>query len=109
MDTLHSDYAFIISPAPEHRMTFANEPDTLNGGWDFGLYPNPADKVLNLIVPDDVVMDIAIYDLTGRRAKSWSSVTGPNLRLSFDGLARGAYYVRVSDGEHKKTKELIIR
>ncbi len=110
LDTLHADYAFIISPAPLLRsMPTSNEMDTLDGGWDFVLYPNPADNALNVLLPDDAPTDIAIHDLSGRLVLAWGSVSGPLLRLPVGELARSAYYVRVSDGLNTKVKKLIIR
>ena len=109
LDTLHSDYAFIITVAPEHRsMTIPNGTDTL-GRWDFGLYPNPADDMLNLLLPDDAPTDIAIYDQTGRKVHSWASVIGPLITLPVGELARGACTMRVADGLHRKVKQLIVR
>lgn len=110
LDTLHSDYAVIITLAPEHRsMTYSDGSDTVGPNWDFGLYPNPADDVLNVLLPDDAPMNIAIYDLSGRRIRSWESVNGPRFSLSVGELSRGPYYVRVSDSIHSRVKQLIIR
>lgn len=109
LDTLHSDYAFIITPTAEYKsMTYSDETDTLDGGWDFGLYPNPADDELNVALPDSPA-DITIYDLSGRRVSSWGSLSGPLVRLSIGQLSPGVYSVRASDGTHTKVKELIIR
>lgn len=109
LDTIHSDYAFIIAPGPEHRsMTIPSETDTL-GVWDFGLYPNPVADQMNVVLPDDRPKNITIHDLSGRQVRYWSSGSGPLLRLPIGQLARDVYSVRVSDGAHSRVKQLIIR
>lgn len=113
LDTLHADYAFIISPQPVHRnMQVAvgdAEPVAKASGWDYSLYPNPARDELNLVLPDDEPVDIALYDLSGRWLRGWSRMKGPGIPLPIDRLAQGAYYVRVSAGEHSRVKPLIIQ
>ncbi|MCW5899476.1 MAG: T9SS type A sorting domain-containing protein [Flavobacteriales bacterium] len=111
MDTLHADYAFIITPAPfVKNMLFAAEDEVpaMDTGWDFVLYPNPARDELYVKMPDDTPHDITLLDLSGRRIQAWSSVTGPMLRLPLGQLAKGAYYVRVAEEAHSRTKKLII-
>jgi len=111
LDTLHSDYAFILTPSViEHRsMILSDGSTTVGPNWDFVLSPNPADDMLNLLLPDDGSSDIAIFDLSGRRVLSWDGVSGPLVNLSIEKLSAGAYSVRVIDGAHSKVKELVIR
>lgn len=64
------------------------------------------DRTLRL--PDDMPKDVILIDLTGRQLQTWSSVTGPILHLPIDELAKGIYWIRVSDGANSKAKRLIV-
>ncbi len=112
LDTLHSDYAFIIAPYPVSRSMFVPNVVDLSSAvldWDFSIYPNPASDELFVRLPDSTPKDIVLYDLTGRRVHSWSSMSGP-IRLRLIGnLAKGAYCVQVSDATTTKVKRLIIQ
>ena len=111
LDTLRSDYAFIITPEPFVKSLplppMVEEPP-MEAGWDFVIYPNPARDELFLRMPDDTPQDIALHDLAGRLAGAWGQVTGPLIRLPLSRISRGAYWIRVSNGTHVKAKKLII-
>ncbi|MEO8587814.1 MAG: T9SS type A sorting domain-containing protein [Flavobacteriales bacterium] len=109
LDTLHSDYAFIISPFPEVKsLTLPTVEQVRPSDWDFTLFPNPTRDELFVRLPDDKPKSIVIYDLAGRQINVWSSVIGPVQHLPITEIAKGAYWVRVSDGSNSKTKQLII-
>jgi hypothetical protein len=109
LDTLRSDYAFLIAPWPIVKsLTTTQESVSEVSGWDFHLYPNPARDELFLRLPDDTPKDITLHDLAGRQIHTRSSVSGPLQRLPVGQLAKGAYYIRVSDGVNSKVKKLII-
>jgi hypothetical protein len=111
LDTLRADYAFIITPEPFVKSLplppMAEEPPMENG-WDFIMYPNPARDELFLRLPDDTPKDITLHDLAGRQIHVRSSVTGVVVHLPVGQLAKGVYYVRVSDGSNSTTKKLVI-
>lgn len=112
IDTLHSDYAFIISTSQIPKsLTIPAAVDTAfaEAGWDFILYPNPARDELFVQLPDDQPRRIVLHDLTGRQIRSWESAKGPVLRIPVEQLARGPYALRVSGGSTSKTKKFIIR
>lgn len=83
--------------------------ETVADGWDFIIFPNPAVDELFIRLPDEWPKDIALFDLAGRRIGAWSNVGGPTQRLPVGQLAKGAYYVQVSDGTTSKMKKLIVR
>lgn len=110
LDTLHADYAFIISPAPivkslsQHQVA---EPPN-DRPWDFTLHPNPTRDELFIRLPDDAPKVIELYDPSGRQLNTWGSVTATMHRLSVEGLAKGVYWIRVSDGVNTKTRKLLV-
>ncbi|MBK8499977.1 MAG: T9SS type A sorting domain-containing protein [Flavobacteriales bacterium] len=110
LDTLHTDYAFIISPFPDVKSMPLTPLEDVHIGsdWDFGLYPNPTRGELFVRLPDDVPKEIVTQDLSGRHIQAWSSVRGPLQHLPIEGFAQGVYWVRVSDGTNSKAKKLII-
>lgn len=111
LDTLHSDYAFIISPEPlVKRLQVSSPPDpvAIAVGWDFGVFPNPADDILHLQLPDKKAIEIVLWDLTGRQVGTWHNLSGPLQSLPISQLARGSYWVRVSIDGDTRTKQLIV-
>ncbi|MBK9175548.1 MAG: T9SS type A sorting domain-containing protein [Flavobacteriales bacterium] len=111
LDTLHSDYAFIISTGPIEKGRRIDElvapsqaPD-----WGFIAYPNPATDELNLRFEVDAVRDIDLFDVLGKRLKNWNNVGGVEARLALEGLSKGFYTLRVSSAEGYNSKTLIIQ
>lgn len=111
LDTLRSDYAFIIAPEFFLRSTpyspVAEEPP-VPSGWDFDMYPNPTRDALFLRMHDDIPKDVVILDVIGRRVITRANVSSTIFQLPVGQLAQGAYWVRVEDGANARTKKLII-
>jgi hypothetical protein len=108
LDTLRSDYAFLIGPWPIVKSMATAQEHVPEVGWDFHLYPNPAREELFLQLPDDTPKEITVWDVWGRVAVRYQNITTPLFHLTTTQFAKGAYWVRVSDGEHWKVKKLII-
>jgi hypothetical protein len=109
LDTLHSDYAFVITPQPFFKSLHQLADETVPpDGWDFTLYPNPTRGLLILGFSDDVIKDVFLLDGSGRRVASYSNVNSQRFHISTEQLAKGAYWVFVSTGDQSKTKKLII-
>ena len=110
LDTLHTDYAFIISTGPIEKSALIPLEELFAGAdVDFGIYPNPAREEVFLRLPDDAPRDILLHDLTGRYVHEWKGLSGPMLRLPLGELATGVYCVRVSTGTTHKTKKLLVQ
>jgi len=84
------------------------DPDYKNSDWNFSLYPNPARNEVNVVLPNDEPVDVALYDLLGRRVRGWKQINGPQIHLPMECFAEGAYYLRVSSDGHERVKPLII-
>jgi len=111
LDTLRSDYAFIITPEFFARSTPYSpvaEESPVPSGWDFDMYPNPTRDALFLRMHDDIPKEIVILDVTGRRVVTRANVASTIYQIPVGQLAQGAYWVRVRDGADAKTKKLII-
>ncbi|HPF90234.1 MAG TPA: T9SS type A sorting domain-containing protein [Flavobacteriales bacterium] len=110
LDTLRSDYTFIITPGPFmkrlHRPSVVEQP--VSAGWDFGLYPNPTRDGFYLAMQDEVPKEIALFDLAGRRITQVVNVTDLIHYFSVEHLAMGTYWVRVSNGTDQKVKKLMV-
>jgi hypothetical protein len=111
LDTLRSDYAFIITPTFfEKRLPprpFLDQP-LAESEWDFTLYPNPGHDVIYLRFSDDLPKSISLLDIAGRQVMTRSGINTPTFNLYTAHLAMGPYWVLVSDGERRKVKKLII-
>jgi len=111
LDTLRSDYAFLITPLPfvkSLRLPIDNEANDTESDWDFGLFPNPTRGMLHLRLPSDGVKSVRILDVAGRTTYQRIGISGSNLICSLDELAKGLYLVHVGDGVNTKTKKLIL-
>jgi|694.fasta_scaffold01002_15 hypothetical protein len=75
---------------------------------DFHLYPNPAHGEFFLHFQEEGPKSITVLDLSGRIVHSWSNVAGKLNHFSAEGLARGAYWVRATDGRRSATKKLLV-
>jgi hypothetical protein len=74
----------------------------------FGLYPNPANNLLNIQLPHTEEFNVVIYDMTGRELLQISQAQG-NMSLPLESLEKGVYIIKVqsesSTGFRKFIKE----
>lgn len=81
----------------------------------FQIYPNPAfDNIgMKLNIPSATYSNISLYDLTGRKIKTFyngSLHQGLNsLHFGINGLDRGLYFVVVKTDKQSQVQKLIIR
>lgn len=110
LDTLQSDYAFIVTTAPFTKSRHVNtgEAPKSEVAWDFELFPNPTTDQLFLNFVDINPKWIVIFDVSGRRVFSQSSVTSRIHTLNVGHFAHGVYWVRVDDGLHRSVKKFIV-
>ncbi|MEZ4757334.1 MAG: T9SS type A sorting domain-containing protein [Flavobacteriales bacterium] len=113
LDTLHADYAFIISPEPLVKRRSGNPVGTLATDipttWDFTLYPNPAREEAWLHFENDNPKDIQVVDAMGRLLRTYNSVTSIDLHLDLHHVASGLVSIRVNEGTHVGHKKLLIQ
>lgn len=113
IDTLHADYAFIISPEPlvKRRGGILTEENTTKvpATWDFSLYPNPAHAEAWLHFDNDKPKDIQVLDATGRLLYITRSITAFSVVIDLRKLARGLVTVRVSEDNKVGYKKLLIQ
>jgi hypothetical protein len=112
IDTLHTDYAFIITPEPFVKSGDAHvEPDAavFKETWDVTIYPNPASHAVHVESFDVLLEEISILDLTGRVITTRNHLNASRMQLDVSGLAKGAYWIKVSSGIVSTTKKLILK
>ncbi len=110
LDTLRSDYAFVITPEPFFKQMEldASPVDPIPPDLDFDLFPNPSRTEVFVRMTVDAPKDIVLFDPSGRHIETIGSVTSTQCRLPVGLLAKGVYYVRVSAGLSTKVKKLVI-
>ncbi|MBK6343489.1 MAG: T9SS type A sorting domain-containing protein [Flavobacteriales bacterium] len=111
LDTLRSDFAFIITPEPfvkSLRRPIEHEEAPMVDEWDFSLFPNPTRSVLFLRLPAGTTKEITLHDVAGKVVMRQTNVGSSFHQLAIGQLAMGAYWVRVNDGTNSKIKKLII-
>lgn len=113
LDTIHSDYAFVVAFDPVVRSMLAGaETDNTTSfpDWDFSIYPNPARETLRVLLPaDETPRNIALLDLPGRQVYLRKGLLGPSFDVPIGNLAKGTYCVKVSDAMTFKMKVLIVQ
>jgi hypothetical protein len=110
MDTLRTDYAFIVTPMPFVKSLSARPADgqELELAWDFHVFPNPARTSVTILMPDDNPKEIMLVDISGRLVQVENSVSDRKHVIDINALAKGMYSVRVSDAEHSRAKRILI-
>lgn len=109
LDTLHSDYAFVVTPWPFVKsLTLDAVEDAPDAGWDFMLYPNPTRDLFAIVFDEESSKEMVVLDLAGRRLLQLTNITATRLQLSASRFAMGAYWVQVTSNGRVKTKKLII-
>jgi hypothetical protein len=112
LDTLRSDYAFVISPQPivKSLVHHDDQAETAHqkSEWDFALYPNPTRDGAWLRFDDDAPKDIEVFDALGRRLTQRLSVTDQTHFLDLKEIAKGMVWVRVRTEGNSKAKKLLI-
>jgi hypothetical protein len=75
------------------------------------IYPNPASSYFNISVSETLEnVSVGIYDVMGRAVSSRNfSMFETNERISTEGLSKGMYFVRVSNGAFQTTKKVLIK
>ena len=78
---------------------------------EISIYPNPTSELVNIDIPQNYnVLDISMYDVTGKLLKNEPNASG---KLTFDvgTLATGTYYLQIINPKNKeqKTFKLIKR
>ena len=107
LDTLRSDYAFIVAPQPILRSMHATA--MTMGEWDFTVFPNPTRDVFNLRFADESSKSITLCDVVGRCVLQQSNVLSPLYTLPVGNLSPGAYWLTVQSGRERKVRKLIIQ
>ncbi len=109
-DTLHADYAFIITldDFVKSRSVDDIEPLAAEVDWDFILFPNPTRHDLFLRFSDDTPKEIILYDISGRAIVRHVGISARTHHLGTSELAKAPYFVQVSCGARSRIKKLII-
>lgn len=109
VDTLRSDYAFVISTSRTKSRPPASAVEVLPTASDFTVYPNPATREVFIAFREDEVRDVVILDPVGREVRTWNTLSGSRLRLPLENLAPGTYNVQVRGAASTRSKKLIIQ
>jgi hypothetical protein len=110
IDTLRSDYAFVISPAPivKSLTPSPQELEPEESDWDFGIYPNPTRDGAWLQFVDDEPKDLEVFDSMGRMTTQHLGITELKTYLDLSNTAKGVLFVRVRTGLFTRVKKIII-
>lgn len=72
------------------------------------LYPNPANEILNIAVPDNMTPDsYAIYNSLGQTVMQVNTVSESNLTVNTSNYATGIYMIRFTKNNQSKTLQFV--
>ena len=103
------------------KFIFADASETHNSGGDEGiddvtnaihmnLFPNPANGKVNLSIAGvNGKVNCAILDMSGRTVYSQTVNAEETTSLNIANLAKGAYFVRITNNEFTKVEKLVVR
>lgn len=77
----------------------------------FILYPNPAQKVVNIsAVKGDTISGLKIYDITGKTIYTKLNINAGNLAIDSTAFAKGTYFVEITSGNgNSDVKKLLVQ
>ncbi len=108
LDTLHSDYAFVITPQPFFKSLNPLNTEVVAAEWDFLIYPNPTREFFTLLFGDEAAKEVTLYDVSGRQVWREAYITTTSTTVSARQFAPGVYWVHVATAEGRKIKKVII-
>ncbi|MEI6766016.1 MAG: T9SS type A sorting domain-containing protein [Bacteroidota bacterium] len=75
-----------------------------------GISPNPSDGVFYVSNPNTALMNIAVYDITGKEVIKLSSAD-KKILLQMTGMVNGVYFVKITDSKNgtQKTLKAVLR
>ena len=76
-------------------------------GTQIKLYPNPATTTVSLEGIEGAAK-VTLVDISGRVSGEWRTESG-ELTIDVTGLAKGAYFVRVTGEQVNAIRKLIVR
>jgi len=76
----------------------------------FSVYPNPSSDyvVINNGSPKSK-MDVEMMDINGKIVRSYTDVSGGEMTIDGNGLARGSYFIKVTSGGKQVIRQVIFQ
>lgn len=77
----------------------------------FEVFPNPVDINQNITIlsEEQIIKNIEMYDIHGRKVKSEKNITEHNNQLNTSGLPSGMYFLNIQTEKHQITKKIILK
>jgi hypothetical protein len=91
-DVLGVNKTFVLRLNVSNSLVYT---DSHSSGSIINIYPNPASSEF-IVVSEDEIQAVEIWDLAGKQIKTVTSVGGTTLEVPVSGLAAGSYLIKVS-------------
>ncbi len=72
------------------------------------LYPNPAKEYVTVIVTDDILHSIVVYDTIGKARKRFDRIMESEYSFSVQGYTKGVYYVKIETDKRRTVHKLLV-
>ena len=71
--------------------------------------PNPSDDFINVIVEEETIQGIEVFDLTGKLIKSVNGINANQYTLNNEDLNSGLYMLKIRTENHKIAEKVMVR
>ncbi|OFX59611.1 MAG: hypothetical protein A2046_05255, partial [Bacteroidetes bacterium GWA2_30_7] len=78
-----------------------------NKSFDFKIFPNPANNILNIVSSENQNLNVNIYNLLGKNVYSENSIT-PISKINISDLPNGMYIISVVSENSQISKRIVI-
>lgn len=85
-------------------VTAINENETTN---NYEFYPNPVNEILNFSNTNSEIVNVKLFDVTGKLLWSKQNVVN-NEQINFNDKPKGTYLVKVTDSKNNELKTVKI-
>lgn len=72
------------------------------------IYPNPTKNILNIALENDWIVNIKLFDLTGKVVYAQSSILKEKVLLENLAINKGLYFIEVENSQQEKTIRKVI-
>ena len=71
--------------------------------------PNPSDDFINVVVEEEIIQDIEIFDLNGKLVKSFNNIKAHQYTLNNEDLSSGLYMLKIRTENHEIGEKVMVR
>jgi hypothetical protein len=75
----------------------------------FRVYPNPSNAIFNIQRRNSEIMQLSVYDVTGKLVHQEKGIETINYPLNLSQLSSGIYFLKISERNKQAVKRLLLK